>query len=171
MPAWWGKKSSKNKEESPKNQSPRATSTGFIKFSPNKADASAAVAVTGGGCVGVKNKAAPPADDKNNANNNYPKSFDDVGGFVLSTRNSPRASKDFGVGGGGSTGFSGFDSDSVEKRGIPLPRPSVSSIQSDLVVGLGSGSPSVSSVSSSGSSEDNQITNDPYRFLFLISEF
>ncbi|XWS33149.1 hypothetical protein CRYUN_Cryun22dG0054000 [Craigia yunnanensis] len=162
MPAWWGKKSSKNKEESPQNQSPRSTTIGFIKFSPKKTDAAA------GGFFGGKNKAAAaPADDNNNNNNNnnnYPKSFDDGGGLVLTTRNSPRTSKDFGVV-GGSSGFSGFDSDSGEKRGIPLPRPSLSSMQNDHVVGLGSGSPSVSSVSSSISSEDNQIANDPVQFL------
>ena len=136
MPAWWGKKSSKNKEESPQNQSPLGTTIGFLKY-------------------------------KNN--NSNPKSLDDGGGHFFTTRNSPRASKDFGfVGGGsggGSSGFSGFDSDSGEKRGIPLPRPSFSSMQNDHVVGLGSGSPSVSSVSSSGSSEDNQIANDPVQFL------
>ncbi|XWS41328.1 hypothetical protein CRYUN_Cryun17cG0072100 [Craigia yunnanensis] len=163
MPAWWAKKSTKNKEESPQNQSPRGTNIRLIKFSPNK---TGAVAVADGGCGGGKKKAtaAPPADDNNN---NYPKSFDDGGGLVLTTRNSPRASNDFDlVGGGGeSSGFSGFDSDSVGKRGIPLPRPSVSSIQGDHVVGLGYGSPSVSSVSSSGSSEDNQIANDPVQFL------
>ncbi|OMO56221.1 hypothetical protein COLO4_35736 [Corchorus olitorius] len=96
------------------------------------------------------------------------KSFGDGGGLVLNTRNSPRGSRDFGlVGGsaGGSSGFSGFDSDSGEKKGIPLPRPSVSSMQSDHGVGLGSGSASVSSVSSSGSSEDNQIANDPAQIL------
>ncbi|XVF61014.1 hypothetical protein PTKIN_Ptkin08bG0094000 [Pterospermum kingtungense] len=163
MPAWWGKKSSKNKEESPQNQSPRGTSIGLIKFLPNKTDAS------GGGGFGKKKEpvAAALPDDRNNCR----KSLDDGGGLVLNTRNSPRASNDFGLvvagagGGGGSSGFSGFDSDSVEKRGIPLPRPSVSSVQGDQVIGLGSGSPSVSSVSSSGSSEDNQIANDPVQFL------
>ncbi|XVF16976.1 hypothetical protein REPUB_Repub10bG0077200 [Reevesia pubescens] len=162
MPAWWGKKSSKHKEGIPQNQSPRGTSIGLFKFSPNKSDAAAAVSVGGGSAC--KKKAAPAAAAEDN--NNYPKSFDDGGGLVLTNRNSPRASKDFGVVvGGGSSGFSGFDSDSGEKRGIPLPRPSDSSMHSDHVVGLGSGSPSVSSVSSSASSEDNQIANDPVQFL------
>ncbi|XVE83349.1 hypothetical protein DITRI_Ditri16bG0082100 [Diplodiscus trichospermus] len=164
MPAWWGKKS-KNKEGSPQNQSPRGTTIGLIKCSPNKTDPVAAAAAAAA-AAGSKNKAiAATADDKNSNNNKHPKSFDDGGGLVLATRNSPRASKDFGVVVGGSSGFSGFDSDSGEKRGIPLPRPSVSSMQSDHVVGLGSGSPSVSSVSSSGSSDDNQIANDPVQFL------
>ncbi|KAK9167189.1 hypothetical protein Scep_002380 [Stephania cephalantha] len=51
---------------------------------------------------------------------------------------------------------SSFDSD-LEKRGHPLPRPSVSSAPAliqDHGVGLGSGSVSVSSVSSSGSSDE-----------------
>ncbi|XP_010547897.1 PREDICTED: mitogen-activated protein kinase kinase kinase YODA-like isoform X3 [Tarenaya hassleriana] len=59
---------------------------------------------------------------------------------VTPTRGTPRCSRD----------FAGFDSDSGEKRGHPLPRPSVSSIHSDH----GSGSGSVSSVSSSGSADD-----------------
>ncbi|GAV88881.1 Pkinase domain-containing protein [Cephalotus follicularis] len=63
----------------------------------------------------------------------------------------PRNLRDFT--GGGSSGFSGFESDCVEKRGLPLPRPSVS----DPVIGLGSGSGSGSSISSSGSSEDHVI--------------
>ncbi|TYI31140.1 hypothetical protein ES332_A05G432900v1 [Gossypium tomentosum] len=162
MPGWWGKKSSKNKEDSPRNQTPRGTSVGFLKFSPTKTDAAAAAA------AGKKKAPAATPDDKNN---NYPKGCDDGGGLVFSTRSSPRVSRDFGVGGGavvsgsGSSGFSGFDSDSGEKRGIPLPTPSVSSLQSDHVVGLGSGSPSVCSFSSSGSSEDNQIPNDPVQFI------
>ncbi|KAK6287307.1 hypothetical protein POUND7_013486 [Theobroma cacao] len=168
MPAWWGKKSSKNKEESPQNQSPCGTTVGLIKSSPNKTDAAAMVAVAVAGSRGGGKKkeaaaAAAAAADKDN-NSNRPKSFDDGGGLLLSARNSPRGSKDFVAVGRGSSGFSGFDSDSGEKRGIPLPRPSVSSMQSDHGVGLGSGSASVSSVSSSGSYEDNQTANDPVQF-------
>ncbi|KAL4369348.1 hypothetical protein GQ457_05G015780 [Hibiscus cannabinus] len=119
------------------------------------------------GWWGKKSKPPPIVHhnkNKNKSNTSYPKLFDDGGGLVLSTRNSPRSSReDFGggVSGCGSSGFSGFDSDSGEKRGIPLPRPSVSS---DHVVSLVSGSP-ISSFSSSGSSEDNQIANDPVQFL------
>ncbi|KAK8653496.1 hypothetical protein V6N13_127492 [Hibiscus sabdariffa] len=162
MPAWWGKKSSKSKEES-QNRSPRGTSIGVIKLSPNKTDAAAASVSSGGGSAGKMKAAAAAAaaaNDKNHSNN-YPKSFDSGGGLVLNTGNSPRASKDFSVV-GGSSGFSGFDSDSGEKIGIPLPTPSVSSMQSDHVVGLGSGSPSVSS---DCSSDDNQIANDPIQFI------
>ncbi|KAJ4715328.1 Mitogen-activated protein kinase kinase kinase [Melia azedarach] len=98
--------------------------------------------------------------DKKKAKNDKPKSFDD--GFF--TRNSPRESRDYAVTGAGSSGFSGFDSDSGEKKGLPLPRPSVSSMQSDHGGGLGSGSGSVSSVSSSGSSEDHGIGSDQGQF-------
>ncbi|XP_039056861.1 mitogen-activated protein kinase kinase kinase 3-like isoform X1 [Hibiscus syriacus] len=159
MPGWWGKRSSKSKEDSSRNLTPSDGSDGLIKSSPNKAG----VAVAAGGGR-IKEAAATLDDRKNKSNSNYPKGLDDGGGFVFSTRNSPRASRDFGggVSGCGSSGFSGFDSDSGEKRGIPLPRPSV---LSDLVVGLGSGSSSVCSFSSSGSSEDNQIANDPVQFL------
>ncbi|KAK3419240.1 hypothetical protein EUGRSUZ_H04962 [Eucalyptus grandis] len=93
---------------------------------------------------------------KNDAKRN-PRSFDEAS----SSRNSPRNSRDFGGAGGGGGGggpavlFSGFDSD----RGLPLPRPSVSSIQ-----GTENGSVSVSSVSSSGSSDDPQLVNGHAQF-------
>ncbi|KAI6691880.1 hypothetical protein NL676_019590 [Syzygium grande] len=90
-----------------------------------------------------------------------PRSFDES----VSSKNSPRSSRDFGgiavvgVGGGpaaaGAGGFSGFESD----RGLPLPRPSVSSAQ-----GIENGSVSVSSVSSSGSSEDHPLVNAHAQF-------
>ncbi|KAF8411697.1 hypothetical protein HHK36_004255 [Tetracentron sinense] len=87
---------------------------------------------------------------------------------ILIGHNSTRTSKDFAVSTGGVTGssvFLGFDSDGAgligEKKGLPLPRPSVSSPPSfgiDHGVGSGSGSGSgslsVSSISSSGSSDD-----------------
>ncbi|XP_062147983.1 mitogen-activated protein kinase kinase kinase 3 [Alnus glutinosa] len=83
-----------------------------------------------------------------------PNSFDEV---VL--RNSPRTSKDFG----GSSGFSGCDSDGGDRVGHPLPLPSILSgndSNNSVVVGLGSGSGSVSSVSSSGSSEDQPVAQE-----------
>ncbi|GKV21636.1 hypothetical protein SLEP1_g31597 [Rubroshorea leprosula] len=132
MPAWWGRKSSKNKEET---QSPHEGHGKFSKFSG-------------------KSK----TDEMRKGDKESPRSVDE--GII--TRNSPRCSRDFGV--GGSSGFLGFDSDSAEKRRHPLPRPSVSSMQSDHGIGLGSASVSVSSVSSSGSSEDNQIVNDQAQF-------
>ena len=71
------------------------------------------------------------------------KSFDEA----LHVRNSPRATRDLAP--------SAADSD--EKRGLPLPRPSVSSTQSfrtDQGLVFGSASVSGSSVSSTGSYED-----------------
>ncbi|WCJ37804.1 mitogen-activated protein kinase kinase kinase 3 [Euphorbia peplus] len=80
--------------------------------------------------------------------------------FVLG-RNSPRVSKDFIS---ASSGFSGFDSDSAEKRGLPLPTPD-HGIGGRL--GSGSASGSVSSVSSSGSApDDHPIPNDHLTTLF-----
>ncbi|KAH9717578.1 mitogen-activated protein kinase kinase kinase 3 [Citrus sinensis] len=129
MPAWWGKKSSKNKDES---HSPQGNHFNFIKFS----------------------------GDKKKEKNDRPRSFDGV----IFRRSSPRESKDYGIAGAGSSGFSGFDSDSGEKKGHPLPRPLDSIMQSDHGNGLGSGSGSVSSVSSSGSSEDHVIGSDQGQF-------
>ncbi|VVA99164.1 unnamed protein product [Arabis nemorensis] len=66
------------------------------------------------------------------------------------SRSTPRCSREFA----GASGFSGFDSDSTEKKCHPLPRPSISSFPNDQVSGSTSGSASVSSVSSSGSADD-----------------
>ncbi|XP_034893067.1 mitogen-activated protein kinase kinase kinase 3 [Populus alba] len=86
-------------------------------------------------------------------------------------KNSPRANREFS-GSGGLSAFSGFDSDSGEKRGLPLPKPFTSDLGGGGGgVGFGSGSVSVSSVSSSGSSggedhDNNQSGNglfDGYR--------
>ncbi|KAL1216121.1 Mitogen-activated protein kinase kinase kinase 3 [Cardamine amara subsp. amara] len=66
----------------------------------------------------------------------------------------PRCSREFA---GACSGFSGFDSDSVEKKGHPLPRPSLSPVSIHHVSGSTSGSTSVSSVSSSGSAEDQVL--------------
>ena len=84
MPAWWGKKSTKNKEESPQNQSPRGTNIGLIKFSPRASKAARTLALV----VVV-----------------------DHPGFRVSIRIQ------------------------WKKRGIPLPRPYVSSIQGDYLSG------------------------------------
>jgi mitogen-activated protein kinase kinase kinase 2 len=96
-------------------------------------------------------------------------------------KNSPRGSKEF-AGSGGSSGFSGFDSDAAEKRGLPLPEPCVSDLGAGGGiggaaggVGFGPGSGSVSSVSSSGSSgvedhDNNQGSSSlfgGYRLVFL----
>ncbi|CAK7354902.1 unnamed protein product [Dovyalis caffra] len=80
---------------------------------------------------------------------------------------SPRVSKEL-AGSGGSSGFSGFDSDSGEKRRLPLPPPSLSDLGGGGIGGgVGCGSGSVSSVSSSGSSggedhDNNQGINSLY---------
>ncbi|KAL0449827.1 UNVERIFIED_CONTAM: Mitogen-activated protein kinase kinase kinase [Sesamum latifolium] len=96
MPAWWGKKSgrSKDSETSAKGSS-------------------------------VKNEKKRVKESDNKA-----RSFDEV---LLQQqqqppRNSPRNSRDFSaigreLGGGNSSGFSGFDSASSLERGHPLPRP------------------------------------------------
>ncbi|KAJ8769210.1 hypothetical protein K2173_000985 [Erythroxylum novogranatense] len=86
------------------------------------------------------------------------KSFDEA----ALTRTSPRGSKDFAI---GSSGFSGFDSDSAEKIRLPLPKPSVSDHVTVVGIDLGSGSASgsASSVSSSGSNgEDYGIGNSDH---------
>lgn len=139
MSAWWPRKFSKNKEEQQQNQLQHQTPPGN-NYSFLKSP------------IKTDNK---KAKDK-------PKSFDEV-----FPRGSPRVSKDFGAPGGSTSAFSGFDSDGPEKRGHPLPRPSVSSTQSlgiDHGVGLGSGSFSGSSVSSSGSSEDHPVAHDHGQF-------
>ncbi|KAL6346054.1 hypothetical protein AAG906_025334 [Vitis piasezkii] len=128
MPAWWGRKSSKCKEEV-QQQNPESTLYNISKIS-------------------IRN-------EKKNGKDK-PKSFDEG----LFSRNSPRSSKDYGAltgsGGGGSSGFSGFDSDCGDKiRGHPLPLPSAG-----IEHGVGSGSGSVSSVSSSGSSDDHPSPHD-----------
>ncbi|XP_042495243.1 mitogen-activated protein kinase kinase kinase 3-like isoform X2 [Macadamia integrifolia] len=87
-----------------------------------------------------------------------PKSFDGLSAILI-TRNFPRTSKDFGCSwGSDSDGYSGGGVVS-EKKGLPLPRPSVSSapsllIDHGVVSGSRSGSVSVSSDSSSGSLDD-----------------
>ncbi|XP_059432018.1 mitogen-activated protein kinase kinase kinase 3 [Corylus avellana] len=126
MPAWWGKKSGKSKEQNPLSAHLYASKSSV-------------------------NNERVKAKDKEKAS-----SFDEV--FC---RNSPRTSKDFG----GSSGFSGFDSDGGDKVGHPLPRPSILSGNDHIhgaVVGMGSGS--VSSVSSSGSSEDQPVAQEQAQF-------
>lgn len=89
-----------------------------------------------------------------------PRSFDEV----LINKGSPRISKEINKNGSGSSGFSGFDSD---QKAHPLPRPCNSSLGVDQTGGLGSGSGSVSSVSSSGSSDDHSQFGI-FRLVFLI---
>ncbi|KAJ6305613.1 hypothetical protein OIU78_021042 [Salix suchowensis] len=88
-------------------------------------------------------------------------------------KNSPCANRECS-GSGGSSGFLGFDSESGEKRGLPLPKPFTSDlggVGGGGGFGFGTGSGSVSSFSSSGSSggedhDNNQGSNglfDGYR--------
>lgn len=126
MPVWWGKKSSKLKEDN-HHQNHHADR---LFNSPKK-----------------------------------PKSFEEVLGRV-----SPRLSRDFTGGGSGggaggsssSTGFSGFES---EGKCHPLPRPTtttggVGSGDHGVSFGSGNASGSVSSVSSTGSSEEQTAGQD-----------
>ena len=138
MPAWWGKKSSKHKEEETQ-------------------------AIHGGGGGGAslhKSHAAAMAAARGRLKDK-PKSFDDAP-VARGGTPSPRRSRDF-AGGGGLSGFSGFDSDG--SRTHPLPRPSSSSVNDHVVAGMGSGS--VSSVSSSGSSDDQPVVNDAAQLAHL----
>lgn len=173
MPAWWGKKSTKNKERDSSN-SPKSSSSNSIKASLVKNEKKRGGVGGRGGGGGEEGR----IKDGRNFNNNRPKSFDEISvGF--SSRNSPRKSHDFASGGGGgSTGFSGFDSSSSLDRVYPLPRPSISSNDQFHAgaVGLGSGSVSVSSsVSSSGFSEENshvdqgQLIASRYRLTSFTS--
>uniref|UniRef100_A0A2N9ERX0 mitogen-activated protein kinase kinase kinase n=1 Tax=Fagus sylvatica TaxID=28930 RepID=A0A2N9ERX0_FAGSY len=136
MPAWWGRKSSKNKEQ----QQQVVTEQNPLSNQLNPSNSS------------IK------ADKKKGKHK--PKSLEDV-----LSRNSPRTSKDFG--GAAASGLSFCDSDSGEKIGHPLPRPSISSGNDHIqgvVFGLGSGSGSVSSLSSSVSSEDHPVAQDQGQF-------
>ncbi|KAM1255022.1 hypothetical protein TB2_028829 [Malus domestica] len=150
MPAWWGRKSSKSKEEQEKavqhkNPYSNRNSNNFVI------------------------KSSTSNDIKNKEKDERPRSFDEH-----VTRRSPRASREFaGPVGVSSSGFLGFDSDGGERAAHPLPRPSVSSLQglplgNDQGNGLGSGSASLSSVSSSGS-DDPPVAQcgaaSSYRFI------
>ncbi|XP_011099741.1 mitogen-activated protein kinase kinase kinase 3-like [Sesamum indicum] len=131
MPAWWGKISGRSKD------------------SETSAKGSS-----------VKNEKKRVKESDNKA-----RSFDEVL-LQQQPRNSPRNSRDFSaagreLGGGNSSGFSGFDSASSLDRGHPLPRPLEPSNDHVHGVGSGSGSGSVSSDSSSGSSDDpNHVAVD-----------
>lgn len=129
MPAWWSRKSSKNKQEREINdndeededEQPRGVlQFNFMMKSP----------ITSTRCSsGDNNK------NKNKKKKQKPKSFDEV-----FNRNSPRSSKDYD--GGAAT----------EKKGLPLPLPT------NTDQALGSPSVSGSSVSSSTSFDDHPIS-------------
>lgn len=153
MPAWWGRKSTKNKDQQ---QQQEEDQIGEYPLSNHHSLSKLSIR--------NENKKGKNVVDKKT------KSFDEVSAVVLS-RNSPRTSKDFGVGGGGnnsgsSSGFSGFGSD----RGHPLPQPSNLSPTASLGIidhvgaGLGSASASLSSGSSSVSSDDPNIDHGQIGF-------
>ncbi|XP_061355093.1 mitogen-activated protein kinase kinase kinase 3-like [Gastrolobium bilobum] len=140
MPTWWGRKSSKSKQEEEQPHGGGGGGGGVLNFNFIKSP--------------IRN-AAPKKGKK--PEKKKPNSFDDF--------TSPAAAGGGGGSGGGcggrsSSGFSYCDSDGGEKRGLPLPRPSVSSTQSfsnDQGLALGSASISGSSVSSTGSCDDHPI--------------
>lgn len=142
MPTWWGKKSSKSKEQVPEDE-PRAA--GVLHFNFIKSPI------------------------RKQLKGERPKSFDDAA--AAAARISPRASRDLS-----SSAAACCNSDVGEKRGVPLPRPSVSSTQSfgtDQAIVFGSASLSGSSVSSSGSCDDqppchSQSPVNPSRFVMLF---
>ncbi|XP_010270404.1 PREDICTED: mitogen-activated protein kinase kinase kinase YODA isoform X2 [Nelumbo nucifera] len=134
MPAWWGRKSQKSSKVEQQQQ---------LKEQESKQNYS----------KGLEIKNDKKGKEKS-------KSLDEAA-TVFIARDSARTSKDFVVAAGGFGGSSfGSDSDGhvgvAERRGHPLPRPSVSSSPPFLGIdhGGGSGSGSVSSISSSGSSDD-----------------
>lgn len=90
---------------------------------------------------------------------NKAKSFD---GALLSNSDS---------GNGTSSGFAGFDSSSSLDRGHPLPRPNSGLSASDPDPGHGSGSGSVSSVNSSGSSDDNHTPRSDHTAFRFVHHF
>ncbi|XP_022950242.1 mitogen-activated protein kinase kinase kinase 3-like [Cucurbita moschata] len=137
MPAWWVRKSSKNKDH-------HNHPTTFLNFFNSSSSSSS----------------SPKTEPKNASDK--PRSFDEVSPVIFS-RNSPRCSRDLGTSGAASSGFSGFDSDSGDTS-VPLPRPTTSGLGIDHGVGNGSGSVSVSSVSSSGSSDDHPSAQEHLQF-------
>ncbi|KAL1290899.1 hypothetical protein HN51_059444 [Arachis hypogaea] len=153
MPTWWSKKSSKSKQQQELQQPHQHGGGGVRQFTFTRSNNT------------VSSSLSPPSKAKSDKPNH---SFDET-----LSRNSPRVSRDFSstpavassaaaaaAAGGSSSGFSCFDSDG-DRKGHPLPRPSVSSTQSfgnDQGLVFGSASVSGSSVSSTGSSDDQPPT-------------
>lgn len=137
MPAWWGRKGSKNKGQKPQPQQQQQV----VDQNPVSSHLNLCKLL-------IKN------DNTKGKDREKTKSFDEL----------PRKSRDFG----GSSAFSGFDSDGGERKCHPLPLPSLTSSGNDhihgVVIGLGSGSGSISSVSSSGSFEDQSVAQENGQF-------
>ncbi|GAB4847771.1 hypothetical protein Ancab_026834 [Ancistrocladus abbreviatus] len=128
MPAWWNRKSNRHKE---------APLQSFVFIDPNSNK-----------CHNPKtsliNKSERRSVEKS-------RSLDELVPGI-SRRSNGELGHRGSSGGSRSSGFSGFDSDGGERRGHPLPRPSDSGL--DHAVAAGCLSVSVSSVSSSGSSDE-----------------
>ncbi|XP_021728051.1 mitogen-activated protein kinase kinase kinase 3-like [Chenopodium quinoa] len=150
MPAWWGRKSNKSKEETHQNNS----NSNILFFelnskkSPNNSD----------------NSNSNSNSNGNSKNKRSPRSIEEFGRGILSPKLRGNNCREFGSSGNGaaSSGISWFDSDCERKVvGHPLPRPTNSGVVavdhgSHGGVGLlASGSASISSVSSSESNSDD----------------
>ncbi|KAL4578525.1 hypothetical protein LXL04_014649 [Taraxacum kok-saghyz] len=143
MPAWFGRKSTKNKDNQPRNQDQVHQENPFYSNS-------------------YQTLSSKPTSIKNDNDKKHKTSCDDA---VLA-RGSPRVSRDFspsssstpvaGAGAhGSSSGFLGFDSDRVAH---PLPQPSISPTTSLGMVDLnGSGSVSSSGGSSVSSADEHNL--------------
>ena len=130
MPAWWSKKSGKNKQTQHQEQEDEEEPRGALIFNLMRSPIN----------IGSSRK---KGKEKH-------KSFDEL--FVSRNSPSPRKSKEFS---------NAVDGDRNNSRGVPLPRPSVSSNHSfgnEQGLGFGSASVSGSSVSSSTSYDDHPIS-------------
>ncbi|MED6156390.1 hypothetical protein PIB30_014143 [Stylosanthes scabra] len=137
MPAWWSRKSSKNKQHKQGDAAEDDEDTrGKHKLNLTGSPIS---------IIGTRKKAKDKEKNKNH------KSFDEL--FV--SRNSPMTSKEFAAVDGNSSGSRDPD------KGVPLPRPSVSanhSFSNDQGLVFGSASLSGSSLSSSTSCDEHPIS-------------
>lgn len=153
MPAWWGRKSNKSKEDNHQQKTLFCESTTkTTTISPTNSDNKKSPRSYEESSRGILSPHLRGNNNNNSNNNNY------------YNHNNCR---EFGSSGGGS---SGIESDGGDKRvmGHPLPRPSNSGVvavaaAAAVVVGdhgnggglIASGSASISSVSSSGSNSDD----------------
>lgn len=140
MPAWWGRKSNKSKEETP-NQ----TSIFELNNHPKKSQ------------INSDNNNDNSSSHNNNKNNNSknkrsPRScLEEINRGILSPKLRGNNSREFS--GCGSSGFDSDNNNNSEKKvaAHPLPRPT----NNGVVAVVDHGSASISSVSSSGSNSDD----------------
>ncbi|XP_016189721.1 mitogen-activated protein kinase kinase kinase 3 [Arachis ipaensis] len=133
MPAWWSRKSCKNKQQNQGEVEDEEETRGRQKFN-----------LIGSPISIISSRKKGKDKNKNN------KSFDEL----IASRNSPRTSKEF-------ASVDGNDNNRDRDRGLPLPRPTVSanhSFNNDQGLVFGSTSLSGSSVSSSTSNDDHPIS-------------